>query len=641
MTIRPIHAAPAILALSLLVFACSPAGLGGGSGPGARAPSATDLIAAIPSIDSLLPKSLQAGKSGSGKALSRALGDVSTLNPALLQGVTSSGYKQLNQSINQSMVKQVLALLKAGLQGKDVAFDTPYRIGVTTMPADIGMTAPDGSNQMDLGIITITKVTAEVTEARWYIKISQSMDGTTTNLITIPYYLFIRITGTDPATMKVKVAFSATYTYQGQTMEMNNVCDYDAATKSMKSVRLPQGAGDSGGVQAVSTANGFVTYYDISDQYKSVAYANDAEGGVVNYNKWTDPQSSITSENIWTEFYNGSGDLVMSQYGDSGSNNSCMGWQINQINTGKNIKDLTGASQKPAVLYKKTTFSWDGFQNTRTISWSADNATWVPEGSPFVFTNWADCSWSWDNPVWRASTTAAADDSIYYYNSGDWTNTYDQASKTWINTSTYTYKIGYTIPSPQSYLGGSYYMQNNFLLKHCSLPAEMQGKFELKMREGSTYYCYSTDKGNNWTSGDTAQDKANWESVSDNYRSSWTNYEYWLENLAYVDSTGANAVNDPNAKNPDKGDMDAPNLQEQNFWYWENGHSKQVKAQVISSTETQPVGFDFNDQSLVASVKSQIESVFATQVPSLQSLSLKDLADAIIVMPATSTFPTY
>lgn len=651
MKLRQLMCAIAGMALVLATVACNlPAGPDTSPAPSpSPSPSASttpvQMLKAIPDIGQMLPKSLQAGASSSSVSASmRALGDVTELTPALLPGVTANGYQQVKQQISTSMLKTVLDILKQAIDGKDVPLDSDYRLGTITMPAYTNM------GSMDAGVIRISKPSTDVTEIKWYIKVNQPTGAGST--IVVPFYIYIKITGTDTATMKVALLFKGEVSYNGQTKTQATACSYDATTKEMVSVNLPSSAsGDYGSYQSITTANGYTTYLNqfSSSTYSGtqVAYANDQMGGVVN--AYSGSYNGSSYDGVNTEFYNADGNLVMTQWGKSGADS--FSWITSQFSdtNATNVKSiLTGVSAKPTVVYRKMDYSYTWYGNTQTqtntrkIYWSVDKTTWVEDTAKAK--TWTDNNWpqdGWTNPVWMAGSIPASGDSLYYYKEGDWTagtGTYDQASNTstWSYSSLDSYQVGFTIPSKTSYLGKDYYLQNRFMLKFLSLDPALAADFKIKMKEGGTYYCW--DDGNQWNSASTKP--SNWDSIPDYQKGTWTNFEYWLENTAYKDKDG-NATNVATSYDQDKGDLRLQNLREDTFYLWQDGVGKEMKAQVLDTTEAAPVGFSFSQTALVDTVKAAIENYYQTKVPAFDSASLQAKADAIGTMPDTASFPTY
>lgn len=592
--------------------------------PAAAKATVVDLIKAIPSFDKLLPKSLQAGSSTAARNLvsARVLGDVTNLDPAALPGVTAQGYGDLKNQITGNMVTMMLKLLQSTLGNRTVTPGQDLVLGTVTLPPP--MTAPDGGSSMDIGVINMTSPASGETDIKWFIKVP--IQGSL-----VPYYVYIKIVGDDPATMKVSMVMNATI--NGYTMVQ--VGSYDAAKKTMIGIAPPSMMSGDGFFSQLSTAaDGSVTYFNASTSYKSVAYANDLEGGVVSSNTYNNVDS------IWTEFYNGSGDLVMQQWGDSSGQN--VGWATSYFTApgATNLKNTFVGLSKPTTVYKKTDFVYDASTSTytRTVQWSTDNSTWTADANLSRQWNSAD-PWpydSWISPVWMASTSPAAGDSVYYYQSGTYSNwAWDSSTNksTWGQTD--TYQIGYTVPTPETYLGKSYYMQNTFLLKYLR-PVAALANYQLKMKEGNTNYSWCDANWQNWQWSDTMP--ADWATIPNERKNTWTYYNFWLENTAFVPDSSQTA-NDPATNDPDKGDLPANNLYEQNYWLWQNGVSKQQKALVLSTTETSPVGWEFQAPALVADIKDKLAAAYSSV--SYDSTTLQAQADALITMPNTSTFPTY
>jgi hypothetical protein len=229
-----------------------------------------------------------------------------------------------------------------------------------------------------------------------------------------------------------------------------------------------------------------------------------------------------------------------------------------------------------------------------------------PEGTPIV---------------WMAGATMAMGDSVYYYSSWDTSDPGTMTGNLYTYAYDTTYKIGYTVPSTQTYLGGSYYMQGTFPLKYLR-PAN---GFPLKMKEGVTVNVPYTD---------SEGTPLNW---------SYTDYSFWLENTGWMNKDGTND-NDIATLDTDKGDIAQDKLMNMNFYDWDSASENYVetKAYVLETTEQSPVGwnFDTSAQSIVTGVKTNLEALYLT-IPTGLSADLTTEANAIVAMPAISSFPTY
>lgn len=602
------------LVLCVLVGCASP--VANGTGTKAAAKTTGDLIAMVPDLAAAFPKSLQDGTTATtAKSLvSRSLGDVVTLDPATIPGVRAQGYVELKRELGNNFATSTLRVLKAAVAGKDLPLNTDYKLGLVTMPA--GTSGPNGSDKMDLGAIRLSRPQPDTLQALWTLSVSaEQTNNGTTMAISMKYYFDIVIVGTDEATLKVTMGVkgSQTQTAEGktQTYTLEQESTYDAATGTIVQVTRPETSG-GGSMTVLSNKDGFVSYYQVSSGSKSVAYASDTMGGVARSSSYV--SELVKTDSISTEFYDGSGDLVEQQWGNTAPTSTT--WLPSAAT---NLKTAFNLATKPSTFQVRRTSQWSGSAYVVTRELSIDGTTWT------TYTG-SDA----DSFVWQATTgTWAGGDSVYYYQSSQWT------AKDSAFISTTLYKVGYTVPTAQTYLGTAYYLQNTFPLKSLALSSELSN-FVLKRKEGTSYYYVYPAGGGSGTS----VTEAEYNAAAAGNRSKWTTYSFWLENQSSKDDAQRVA----NQANPTLGDLSLYNVYDQNFYYWDSDAQteRQTSTTVVNTSEAVPVGFTFGHQALVDEVKSKLEELYqAIPADVLDTNNLKAKADAILVFPDVSNFPVY
>lgn len=559
------------------------------------------LISALPDIAAALPKSLQDGVQSTTSASLRAMGDVTTLDPASVPGVRSQGYVEVKTALSSSFVGQLMPVLKAAIADKDVALDTDVRLGTVTLPDDV--VAPDGSTTMDIGIIRATKVGA-VTQVKWTINVT--MDA-----VTAPMHIYLELEGDSETNLKAKYAVS----YEPQEgYSIQVVGSFDAATGKTTEIYLPT-ANTPGQYTVMTNQGGVVKYYTVQrgvpdtsmTDSLSLAYATDTMGGVVY--KYEDEE---TNQYVYSEYYNGSGDLVASVYGDS-TDTSGAGYFSEDIASGFNVH--SAAATKPESVMVKHTYTFTG-NSEPTTAYKLS----VDAGTTWTTLNAGD--YEGKTIYWRAGTEPAAGDSLYFYASstsedGSW----DGDTQTYTFVTTLTYRVGFTIPTPQSYLGANFYATTTFPLKYLR-PAS---GLPLRQKEGESVTVDFQDE----------------DGVSYSY--TYNTNEYWLENTKWKNKDG-NDDNSDDTVDADKGDIVQDRLEAQDFYYWDSTGDDytKTKAYVMVTTEPSPVGWNFETgaKAVVDGVKDNVTALYS-QVPTNLSADFKAEADTIVKMPDSTTFPSY
>jgi len=552
------------------------------------------LISALPDIASSLPKSLQDGVA-TASARYRAAGEVTTLDPATLSGVRSEGYVQVKEVLTTSPFGSMLQVLKAGIADKDVPLDTDVRLGIVTLPE--GESAPDGSSTMDIGVIRATKVGA-VTQVKWTINLSM---GTNTAAM----YIYLELEGDSTTNLKAKYAVSC------DALGMNVVGSYDATSGKTAEVYLP--SADGPGQYTVMTNQGGVVHYymvlkaipdypDTESLY--IAYGTDAMGGLVYKNSGQE-----SGHFVFSEFYNGRGDLVESVYGNS--TDTSLGDFSDDFENGFNVR--TVASTRPDSVKIRHTYTYGaGSEPSAADQLSVDGgSTWVTINAE-DYENKAIC--------WVAGSAPAAGDSIYYYASSSANDgTWDAGAQTYTFVSTVTYEVGYAVPTPQTYFGADLYATATFPLKYL----RPENGLPLKQREGDAVTVDFVDE----------------NGVTQTY--TFSVKDYWLENTNWKNKDGSDDNSD-DTLDADKGDIPQDRLDSRAFYNWDPTTEEYVEssAYVMVTTESSPVGWQFEAgaQAVVEGVKDSLTTLY-NQVPTNLSADLQTEADAIVKMPDTTTFP--
>lgn len=223
---------------------------------------------------------------------------------------------------------------------------------------------------------------------------------------------------------------------------------------------------------------------------------------------------------------------------------------------------------------------------------------------------------------WAAGAEPAAGDSLYFYASNTTEDgTWNGDTQTYTYITTLTYRIGFTVPTPQSYLGADFYATTTFPLKYLRPTSGLP----LRQSEGETVTVDFEDE----------------DGVSHSY--TFRRNQYWLENIHWKNKDGINDNSDQTL-DAGKGDIDQDRLEVRDFYNWDPTGEDYTKtaAYVLVTTEPSPVGWNFETgaKAVVDGVKDNVTALYS-QVPTNLSADFQTEADAIIKMPETTTFPSY
>lgn len=528
-------------------------------------------LSSLPDLKLKLPKSLSLESSDTSRTMSRNAGTVTDLTTANVGSVKSESWMSLQQGNGLiPFLNRAFAIIADYAKHTTIVEGQAFTLPVTNAQ----LASMIGCGENDLGGITVqNKFLVTGQDPRDYclyalvtIGITQ---GTSTQQMVVRCKIHLLTPETGSRTIQMLLDCDA-----GSDMSMRVYADIDATTGACTMVN---GSETNGTVDTTSMGvmlsevgdDGSITDINAStsggNSYYHVAYGNDAAGGIASVNSWTFRDcdgKDVQSDNYWSEYYDGSGDII---YRSNGS--STLWYAPSTANATNLYADLGSPDAAPEKLFIRYTWS-----PSSTVEVSTDydtkqgNATWktIAPGQ--------DC-WGWY--CMQGSNWASGD--TYYYWQGC-----EQATDNVI----YTLYAGFKVPEAISFDGKSYYMTNEYPLRNLlPITDSYKGSYTLKQKEGET------------TSG-------TWnDSDGNTYSWSFTNYDYWLEN-----ATPLNEASDIDNCNDSAGDINLNDkLQQYDVYYYSNGTMSKIRSYFFRTTTTLPPYFSNPDPAnLAGSVNAKL-----------------------------------
>ncbi len=616
-----------------------------------------EAILSIPQTSELLPSCLQDSTSSSSRALSRAIGDVTTLDPATLDGVRAEGYVRLQKDIAESLMGNVIVALQTGLDGLSSApaYDTEVELGDITITE--AQAAILGVPQMfDGGKVILSALTTDddQIDMKWHFAGTTAAfrlpDSTQSGAGAYDWYVHIVMTSVNTSSdLNARIALYGLQTLSesaedgngnsypsGTVFTMTARGVYDGASNSQTVIFDPVtntssvDSQSAGSWRSLSVDSGTTSYLAVDQDGFNVAWADSTGGGVLAKGIWTDDSESLTQYR--SEIYDDEGGLIKETLATSG-----LGTQLDflaDLDDGTstdakflNLNDYMGViAAAPSTDFQiKEWDSWDSTTQAHSISkmdYSADGgATWttIYDGTSG---NLALVPWLVIYRTGSDTGTGAwqSGDQIYFTVDSDGSN-YDSEGYT-----IYSYELNMTYPSAATYMSGddaTYYQFNSFPLKALRLTDTLS----------DTGYVIQAEETGEETK--TAQDGSTYTVPV---------YQYWLQKPA----TGDTALRtSPLTFSPDLGDLEISNtLHMKEYWFWDPDTETRsnVQAYVVGSSQGQPPLFQFPDSAtgdLITAVEAGLadlgEQALAVQASGLTQTALDDDAAALDVDAITSS----
>lgn len=585
---RVIPTAAIVLAAAALT-ACP----GGGAG-GSTASVASRNLQEMPRLEAQLPASLAAGGSSSSSSIvaPRAAGDISELVAANLPDVKAQGWYDMKDAAGLDFMTEAFIeeLKEIAEENTGLSFNTVYPVGDRQFI--------DGT--YDMGSLRLTGTDNDMT-VWWYANPSEPG-------LDVDFYARINIQregglAGSSDTWKVEANFTlfeADSSFGNTTAKL--YMSFDTATGD--SVRLSSFSGSSGGTPfefndiTVSKRNSDNSLTVLSafgdggslDGEVRIGWGDDAKGGVIGIGSWGG--WSFASQ----EFYNGSGSLIKQSWGTSELFDDGISWVED---FGYNIR-LAGITSPPDTLY--VFHHNDGTTDKRILSTNTtrgdgDDVELPADKYDLYFKADTTVGGSW-----------ASGDARYDWSDGEWVESQSHYQE--------TYSKGYVVPGATSFLGGSYYLEDRYPLKHL-LPltgTRFDGK-KLMQLEGDTYQ-------DTWSDPDSGE----------SYDWSWTEYTY------FIDMDGDRAL-DEFGSNPDV-ILDGVWMSEN--WIWDSANETEIvtKAPFYNTSGSLPSYFGFSqaNKDIVTDVETRITTIYNNE---LSSLSVADYSSNLVDLSNATSYPQF
>ncbi len=369
-----------------------------------------------------------------------------------------------------------------------------------------------------------------------------------------------QVSGGSKITLYMRLNVSMTQNGETSSMALNLYGTVNSSTGELDLAEwAPNFMGSSSSANMKTIVNGSAvttinrSQSGTSTPYVSVAYGDDTAGGIASFYSY-----ETGKDYFWGEYYGATGDLLLR------ANGNTVIW--NPIGDETRYPNLSAiyTTSAPDTVYLRANgsvyeVSTDGTTNWTTVS-GFDTATGL---------------WGL---FWRAGTTWAGGDTVYYGNECSWDNNLN----TWVT----KYTVGYRVPTPEQHFGSSFYMSYEYPLKNLlPLSATYAAAYKLMQQEGETYTW-------NWV---------DWNGVAQT--SGYTQYTYYLDHTG-TGSTSYDAADE---------DIDlTSSLSSYDMYYYENGQSKSTLGYFLRTMGSVPAYFTSPDQTARNHVDAQLQSALTT-----------------------------
>ncbi len=562
----------------IFYFSCAaqPASTGDGSGDSGGSSSSTsgivvnennpsETLETVPELKLKLkdmPDSLSDNNLKLKSPRFKAVGDVTTLDPATLPDVKSSAWNELVKTLqNGSTAQQMLTSLKEMANYYQFSLNQTtdlregYKVYCTTdgkggiayyFTIDMSLLEePQGLSKKNLALIK---------------KAMQKQSG-----YTIQMKMYIDVY---PTNGKAAVEFIADYLYIDEGVT-NNYRMYSYYNEDSGEIIDSM---DFSGYTFLwrawwdsPTSMAIVTYYG-GEGYNSlsIAWGNNDYGGVIQR------YGEESYKYIYTEYYNNNGGLVYQGYGNN--DNSQMDFSFYEEN-GANIASffISGQPSKIDYMYEYW-YEVNPPNNYGYNTYVSNNSGWQSLGGDFWYLYYKTNPSAW-----------SSGDCVYFYDSWLRSTNFEQNGTNYFR-DYYSYIKGLEIPTLQAYLGDNYYFYNYWPLKYLTLD-DAYSNYQIT-RSNTYEYSYT----NEWT----------WEDSNYTYVYTWTSYDWWLDKDR--DTVYSNGV-DININGV---------LEEQDVYLWDDtlGIIAPQKEVFAYGTADKPLYFKFTGGSIVSNVKDKIEWLY-------------------------------
>ena len=429
--------ATVLVALVILLAGCT-----GPMTPGAYDVTTIDSIGSLvqnmPELRANLPASLSTdtGTNDSTRSISRAMGDVVTVEASNLESVRSSGWAELQRQTGvEPNTKAVLEVVKLTIPNDVQDGDI-----VTAGLIDLADVIPGAQSKIvDFGKYRVTGSSTSAS-LEWFF----TMDQGYSEPLLVDYYLVL-VVSYDGSDYRVEL------TGNMATEEWGTSAIYASFDSGSSESVLAQSVGGYSGVtHAAPNSDGSFSVLMKSDTGSSVAWGNDTMGGILSKYAYE------TSVYAYGEFYGADGALISRSWGDNDLSRIWFPPEEERFN----LQTLEATA--PSEFWIKDT-SGDGAWD----SYSTDGTTW-----PTLTGYDPNSHWS---IVWVESDGVLTEgDTEYYWT--DWDNAKSATRMT----------AGYQVPAAETFLGEPLFMSYMYPLKRLLPLADTHADYNVAREEGET-----------------------------------------------------------------------------------------------------------------------------------------------------------
>jgi len=431
-------------------------------------------LSSLPEFQVLLPDSLSVSNRES--EISRNAGDISTITSENLDAVKSQGWYDMKDNIGMdTTTKMFLEMLRDYAKDHEITMGEAFSMGVQTVSTSEG--------SLDMGKIIVDGNSDEDFVVYWYIPYPASlMNPEETGII--PYYIFMDVdktSGTYEVSMDVYFTIPASLTpflsedlelYMttsfnedtGESLMAQNSLFYNVVKKS-----VPNSSDDSYTIMIkefdqTGIINGM-----------TIGWGDNTKGGLAS--RWNENYIDV-------EFYNGQGHLIKKSHGSKSRYTSWLDYYTDDTEYYINLSP--NHSSAPDQVFLR----------------------WNTEDSQYEY--------SLDNSNFTALSGISSVNTFYFKADSEWS--YGDCIYTVVSrnsdTGIRTYAKNYVVPEQETFMGESYFMDNQYPLKNLLPLHGDYSDFNLLAKEGNTY-------SEVWTYYE------NEEEIEENW--SWTDYDYFID----------------------------------------------------------------------------------------------------------------
>jgi len=605
-----------LVILVLLSMGCTNSFLvGTGSDSASLSGSINDVLSSLPEVTLKLPRSLGGEDTTDGaRSVSRALGDVSTINLGNLKVLRTERWRQLREpDMFVNIVNRYFLRIKNQAQNQSIALNDLILIDITLedleavfpeASADLSQFTVDGYSRFAVIERTDDLLTLEGSLniiIGYSMYEGESSGDSFTMTLQVPFVISYSTSSGEPLVeLTARASFESEDVIDGVTTSYADVYDMytqvNAATGALDSVGYvrpnlnsstdgglfyssvrPQGS-TIGLINASGTYNGFFEpeFFYLgygNDTLGAVGYSSEYQYQILNSNnEWE--WSTDTVKNASREVFDSNGSLLYTQWGSEHSYQAewlrqrLVDASNNVGTTTINLANYLDASISSPETFRVVLTRDNGQSGWNSVTIESDEfASILLIGdaiAPFL-SSWFELYFvASDDPA-----TIQSGDSSYY----------TATLETFETTKEITYRRAWVVPDFQSVFGVDIYMDTSYPLVNL-LPLT-DPTMTLMQKEGDT---------STW-------DWTDWE--GNLQTSSYTWYEYWVE-----------AGGDPQVFDPADGDINlSDKMQLSDYWEWDQTTSDWKQTKVYEyRTPTQLPSF-FQDPADSASVQSVLTSL--------------------------------